>query len=647
MDYLGLVPTKIKLQVTTAGNLETLSEQQHKELLEFLTSRLKFGAQNRLTKLQRYARIDKAISTWQKLSKNDTQRLLDEENFGTSKAININLPILATHLEDMTAFFAEVFSSQSQDFYTVPSKEDSRPAKVLADKMNRDTKARRYYSELCKGFRSLLKYNSGGWAVRWESGGGQGQLAQPGNRIESIDMYNHIYDTSITDVTKLSSEAEFSARVTLKNRMWITKKAMRGDLQRVTHLPGFRPTDANNGVAPASVKNATFWKNPPTQAGLNEDGSDTKTAGQSMDWAGYGLELQTEGTKNISGFEVIEMYCWLNPAQFKLLSETPTQETGGTGGTDSKGDEYSLWRFTIIDSAQVCSAVPVAGIGDGEPEIPHYLGFMTDDDTKESYRSIMELMRPFQRFGSFLLNIVIAAARKNVWGLKGYDPAMFDMSKIEQGEVAGLIPSKIPGRDVKTGLMTLDSTTGTDKAMEMLGQSQALMNSMFPSQALPSQVAGIDRAIKNQVAAVMQGVQRRLHMSCKGVDSSIMTPLRLQCYRNISQFDKEGMVGLDEELVAKILGSGLNQLNREAVASEVKEMIYAVIQNSQAAALFDVGDMMTYWSRLMDSPSDLGDFAKPQQPVAQIGPDGKPVPPQVLGASGLAGAPAAQVPAVG
>jgi hypothetical protein len=600
------------------------------------------------------------ISTWQKLTPEDSQREIVEDNTGKNQALPMNLPILAAHLDDTCAFYGEVFSSHSRDFYTVPPKILSEPTKALAEKMNKDTKSRKYYKELVSGLRSLIKYNLGGYAVRWEEGGGQGELAEPGNRIESIDMYNYLWDTTVLDPSKIPTEAEWAARATTKNRMWLERGQLNGRLENVEKVlyPDSNTLAERERAYPsnAPVVNGSmgrYYKQPPTYVGLSMDATDDHTAAglSAPNWESYGLSLDSEGTTPIPGIEVVEMYCWLNPDQFGLM--TPTQS--GTPdpsqlGVDANGESYSLWRFTIVGSCEICKAEPVNGISGSQPEIPHYLGFMSVDDMKEAQRSVMELLKPFQRFSSFLFNIFVAGARKNIWGLKGYDPTMFDITKIKQGDVAGFLASMQPGRDVRTGLMTLDSSTGTDKTMEMLDGVMNVTQKLFPSQSLPSQVAGIDRAVKNQVAAVMQGAVRRLSMIAKIMDSDIMGPMRLQCYRNLSVNDSEGLQGLKEEDVAKVLGSGLNQLNRESVASEVKEMIYAVIQNPEASQTYDVAGLMNYWSQMMDAPSDLGEFVKTPPPAAAagaIGPDGQPIAaPGVMDASGLAGGQPVQVPGI-
>jgi len=638
------------------GGLSKMKDEEHDELLAYLVSRLTSGQRQRPMRLTRYARVDRLISTWQKLSPDDSMREQMEDNTGRQQAIAMNLPILAAHLEDMVAFFGEIFSSQSRDFYSVPPEKESAPAKALADKMNRDTKSRKYYKELCSGLRSLVKYNIGGFAVRWEEGNGYGEFAQPGNRIESLDMYNYSWDPSVLDASRIAGEAEWAARFTLRNRMWLQRKALKGQLERVDRL--FAKQDQGYG-GNSGLSKARYWRHPPTYVGLNSDGSDSKTskAAGNVDWQAYGAALEGDEHPEIEGFELTEMYCWLNPAQFGLSgsAKPSTVDESYQEGKDAKGNSYALWRFLLVNCEQVVFATPVESQDKMAPEIPHYVGYLTVDDTKEAQRSVMELLKPFQRFASFLMNIYVAGARKNIWGTVGIDPTMFDTSKMKEGDVANVLHSKQAGRDVRTGLTKLDSSSGVEAIPEMLKMVFDVIEKLFPSQALPNQIAGIDRAVKNQVAAVMQGVARRLHMVAKIVDADIMTAMRVACYRNLAAGDKDGLDGLDEEMVATVLGSGIAQLNRESTASEIKEIIYAILQNPQAATVFDLVKLMTYWSRLMDSPSDLGDFVKQQMPApGAVNPDGTPAdggpapgsPGDVLRASGLGGARPAQIPAV-
>jgi hypothetical protein len=631
------------------GTLNDMSDEDHGELIGYLVSRLKTTHSNRSTRLNRYSRIDKLISTWQKLNADDTQRELTEDNTGRQAPIAMNLPILAAHLEDFVSFYSEVFAPHRRDFFVTPEspkgpdspeKDDSRGIVELGKKMNRDTKSRGYYAEVCKTLRALAKYNVGGFAVRMEPGGGIGELASPGNRVESIDMYNYLWDTSITDISKVSTDAEWAARVSLKNQFWVQRKALKGELQRVTQLMTYMEQEKE--LRRNSKRSITFYRSPPTHVGLTIDGRDQQSSGtdnaQTVNWESYGAGLEDDSQEETDGFEITEMYCWLNPWQFGLVPETAgSANTGADGsvGTDSRGQGYQLWRFIIADSCQVLLAEPVmATVQDEEPQIPHYLAYMTQDDMKEAQRSVMELLKPFQRFGSFLMNIFVTGARKNIWGFKGVDPSMFDTSQFEHGEVAGWMKSKVPGRDVRTGLIGLDSNTGVQESMQMLDQVLGVSRSLFPSQAMPAQIASIDRAVKNQVSAVMQGVHRRLHMTARTLDANMFNPMRMQCYRNLAANDADGLEGLKEEAVATLLGSGLQSLNAEAAAAELREIIFSIIQNQEAMAVFDIAALFTFWSQLLNLPTDLGSFVKAQQPGALAGALGG-----AAGAGGLPGGP--------
>src|SRR5690606_3596054 len=117
----------------------------------------------------------------------------------------------------------------------------------------------------------------------------------------------------------------------------------------------------------------------------------------------YGASLGTDTYLDVAGFEIVEMYCWISPEQFGL--ENQATPSGLETLADEDGNTYSLWRFLIGGSAQILLAERV----DGE-EIPHYFAHMTQDDMRGAQRSQMEMIRPFQRFISFLFNIMVAGA---------------------------------------------------------------------------------------------------------------------------------------------------------------------------------------------------------------------------------------------
>src|SRR5690606_24644765 len=135
-------------------------------------------------------------------------------------------------------------------------------------------------------------------------------------------------------------------------------------------------------------------------------------------------------------------------------------------------------------------------------------------------------------------------------------------------------PSKTPGRDVRSGIQDIRGTTGDRSTLDSLARLLALMQQFFPVQALPSQIAGMDRAVQSQVAAVLQGVNRRLHMLVRIIDSDILGPARFEQFMNIVRNGAGSTGGLTNRDIMNMLGSGLAQLNREAAAQAMQQLLF-------------------------------------------------------------------------
>lgn len=616
----SIVETDVKLPINRFP--PGIKEDEHQELLSFLLGRLDAGQMTRETILKRYASIDKTVSTWQILSDSDSQRKVKQDNTGQAQAIHINLPLVHTHMDDMVSFFAGVYSPAAGDFFQQTEKETQDSGKELVKKLNTDAKISKYYKGLCETLRSLLKYNVGGFALTWAAK----NLADPApdqggfNNVESIDMYNVLWDPLIKDPANVRNEAEWAARIWNKNRMWLTKREKSGMFFGVGNVLPTNGYLTNGNVA-------TYYKNPPNQAGLSST-DDLSSSGKSdANWKAYGANLAMDKETEINGHEVVEMYIWMNPNQFSIdMAELP-----------DAADDYYLFRFMILDSKQIisCSVVQSEEALDAKvpTEIPYYLGFLNQDDMGTEQRSIAELLQPFQSFGSFLMNAHIAGARASIYGIQGYDPTMFDMGAVNPGDTAVRLPSKTPGRDVRSGLISLNGTIDTRQTMDDLSRLFSVMKEFFPSQALPSQIAGMDRAVTSQVSAVLQGVNRRLHMAVRILDDDILGPLRMGQYTNLVRNKADIGTGLNDDTVQRILGNGLAQLNREAAATAMQQLLFALIQNPEASAEYDTVGLMNFWSSLMNLNTDLTQFKKqqPAAPGAEGGPPAQAAAPTIPG----------------
>ncbi len=594
-----------------SANIDSMD--QHDALLRYLMTRLESDKTNRSARLARMARIDKSVSTWQKLSPGDSQRAAKTETTGKATAININLPLTQTHLDDLVSFYAGIYSPASGAFYQIPKVKQEAVGQRLVDKLNTDAETTRYYSALIRALRSLVKYNLGGLDLAF----GDEQLLNEDLDVKgknhgiAINMYNFLWDPLIDDPSKIRTEAEWSATVAIHNRMWLIRRERSGLFAGVDRV--VTEHDSNG-------KRAVFYRNPPSQAGVTA--GDASTGADDIDWASYGQALGSDDQPGTVGYEVVKMYCWLNPRQFKL----GTVESRAAARESNLVDTYELWKFFIADGKVILHASPVqAAAGDDSVdlpiEIPHYVAQQTLDEMGTEQRSTAELMHPFQTYASFLLNSDVAATRSNIYGLQVYDSSVVDISKIPEGDTVARIPSKQPGRDVRTALMQVNGMLDTGKTTEKLQNIMSLAKEFFPSQALPSQIAGIDRAVTNQVSAVMQGISRRLHTTVQTMDNDLFGPFAQACYRNIVRSKAVELNGLSDEDARAILSSGLAQLNREMMETAFRQILFAIMQNPEANQIYDLGSLLTHWGSLLNMSVDIGDFVRPPQPQQAGGPN--------------------------
>jgi hypothetical protein len=583
----------------------------HDKLLSYLLARLRTTSVARSQRAIRYARIDRQISTWQQLSNTDSQRRAKEDSTGQSQAIHMNLPLGEVHLEDMASYYAGVFAPQVGSFFKEPKPMQSKVASGLINKMNADSKKARYYTNLISALRRFLKYNIGGFHVEWCTKAGSADNKDGWNDICSIDPYNHLWDPSIKDPAMIRCDAEWSATVDVMNQKALLDAQTSGLFYGVGEVVLGKE---EGWTAGNPTTKAEFYKYPPNQAGITD--MDQTTGNGKVDWTGYGASLASDVQISVPGWERVDMYIWINPFEFNL--------------TDTDSNNLVLYRFSILGGVRVVSIEQVyepaaesdPGLAAHYLEIPHYCGFLNVDDMGEATRSVAELLAPFASFGSFLMNAHVDAARSSIFGLTVYDPMGIDLSTIPNGETAARIPTKQPGRDVRAIVQNLSQPLDTQNTMQALGGLLQIMDRFFPAQAMPSQVAGIDRAVQSQVAAVLQGVSRRLHMIVRTLDDDVMGPTRFAAYTNIARYQAVPLDGLTDDDVLLMLGSGLQQLNTEAAANDIKELIMTILQNPQAAQQYDVLGLLNWWSGMKNIPDSLESFIK-QQP-AQPGQPGAP-----------------------
>jgi len=586
-----------------------VNETSHDKLLGYLQQRLLVGMEERDNRLPRMVKVDKDMAGWMRLSDEDKERVRQMDKDGIPAGVQVNLPLTYVHVDDMMTYYAETFAPNRGMFYHTAKAGEHDPANQIVTLMNNHAIYGGMYRQTLKTIFQALKYNIGGFYCYWTTDYGprisrdgrttrvEDEPIWSGNKLESLDMYNTMWDPSI-DPTDIHKEGEFAARAFMRSHYWLATRANRGVY--------FNCNDILDPEFAQATSAARYYRHPPTEAMLQLDQSNGGGGnGGRVNWVSI---LSGGPDYTVGDYEIVEIIIRLNPNDFNLRA------------SKSRANGYELWRFSLLNDKYIIEATP---LNNAHGQIPFYFGLVNDDIMGLSAKSPAETIAPLQNFASSLINAHILATRKNIWGVTFYDPTVANFGKIPAGEVAAYVPIEASGygKDIRASIYRHEGTLDTKQTLQDLGGVFDLVNQFFPTQSLPSQIAGIDRAIDSQVAAVQQGSNRRQHKTAKLLDDSLFRPTRTCMYYNIVQYQEDGVevndftggtvkVDLDQLKSTDlpfIIGQGLKAIDRMMIAGKVQNIIFALLQ-SQYAQQVDVLGMIDYWTSMMDMDIDFKQF---------------------------------------
>lgn len=585
----------------------------HARLLTYVEYRLEKGKMDRDMRINRMIETDRMVAGWLQLSDEDKKRKRKRDKTGQPIATSMNLPVTYVHLDDMVTFLLGVFAPSKGMFDQFGSPKEESAASQVVSLMNNHAKHAGYFREVALMCAQLLKYNIAGFTAVWKEELGAKVKQTPdrkvavsqeviwqGNSVQALDMYNTIWDPSVSPA-HVYKDGEFAATAHIKTHYWLQREALNGVYFNCEKVLECDPT--------ATV--GKYYRHPPSEALLSNrllsNGVDHRAALSGQDSLGQPM-----------GYELVRCYIRLNPIHFDLVP--PNQR--------KQRDRYEIWRITIANGDTIIACDYMNNVHDN---IPIYVSQATDDNMEEAQKSIAEIIAPLQDFASFLMNTHVQASRKNIWGLTVYDPTVVDLSKIPEGEVSAKVAAKqeAAGKDLRTAIWQNTHVLDTRQTMNDVQAVMNLLGQFFPTQMLPSQIAGMDRAVNSQVAAVMHGATRRMTKMARIIDESIFRPLRHSLYYNILQYQPDGQTiadfygkpvkidlgALRESDMPYIIGQGLQSVDKLAAVENLERIIFALVQNPQTAQRFDLAGLMNYWTDLFGVNVDLNQFAI-QQPAA-------------------------------
>jgi len=604
------------------------NQRVHRTLMSYVISRMERGAEIRETRVERFKTIDKQIYGWIKLDTTEQQRKNKKDATGQPLATDQHFPLALSHLEDAVSYYAGVFAPTRGMFSHVGDAAAQEAGEDFLKVMNQHAQHAGYYRQMMRALLDIHKYQMGGLTVEWDVQAGNEVIRQPdgtlnieqkivweGNRLKAMDVYNSFWQPGV-EWLDVATKSEFYAEVRLTNFFEIQKNASAGVW--VNTEASLAILQEKNQPSVSARGRTSFYIFPPAELRLSED----SLARRSSEWSfmsesGVGA-LSTNRREGL--FELSTVYIWLNPMQHGLIAVRAKENVGR--------NRLELWKLEILDGQWLVSAEHSPN---AHAQIPLAPGTLGNDSLGEWQKSQAEILRPLQDFLSFILNTHIKGVRKNLWGLTIYNKEIVDLEQIPEGEIAARVAANPTGQDLdlSKAIYHDNQLVDTKQNISDFNAILGIVNQLYPTQALPSQVAGIDRAVSNQVAAVVQGGNRPLQAKARFIDETMLRNMRTLLYFNILQFQTDDQVvdsagneqpidleKLQDVKLQYLLGQGLKALDKQTVTQQFESLIFALLQ-SPAVQEVDVLALLNAFSDYLDIDIDLTRFQKQTPETSQ------------------------------
>ena len=594
-----IVAAQTKAELQTLPNTHPYRDAKNeKKLLDFVRERLDSTKQARDTMLTRLRDIDIQVSGFIKLDEEDKKRDIDNKVGKAAKATKMNLPLVMAQIDEMQTFLLTVFAPDGELFQAIAAPDRMDLAKAFARYTNTNGQRVDYFGEFSKFLNNMLKYNIGAMTALWEDRAGQivgndesgnakikDAIVWQGNVLQSLDMYNFLYDNTVHP-TKLASDGEWFATVSLNTKFRARKMEKDRELFNVARF-----ADDISGVE------RIYYRGKPSVR-------DNTTSGIDFSWDAWWMN---DGNPELQpGIEIVRFITWLTPADF--------------GISDSK--EMELYQIKMCNGRFIGQVQKLDGTAALLP-----IGVSTPiiDDLDNNQRTYAEQLLPLQHFSSFLLNSHVDATRKALFGIKVYDQTVFGrLDKQMSDLVSGWIPTKAGaiGTDLNKAFRQFNDVPATQNNVADVGRMNELMQLILPTN-MSKNIVDLDRATMYQAAAAVQATNRRALKLARVVLGQALIPIKTimiyNTYQNqdvIDTFDDAGKPlqlnpkQIREAKVEYDLADGLQGLDRLLIMNVYQQLIQMVLQSQQAMAETDIIKLLDHFTSLAGDKTDFTAFRR-------------------------------------
>ena len=594
--------------------------KNHEKLLQYCKERIEVARMLQSSLRGRFQEIDSEFYGYLELTQEDLQRRFKQIQGKSTSPTEMRAMFIAAQMWRMVTFLSSVFSPDSGVYEVVAPKAEQKLGNALTELMNMHATKGAYFIEQQKFFLDSLKYNLAALECDWyiENGvkitdrGGKAKLEDAtlfeGNKITSRDIYNTFWEPTI-DPTHVHKKAEYAGYVELTTHYQLKKQVQDGEI--------FNTDELWTAPSSSSRQNA-YYTQPPT---IRNDIS--ATTGGVVDFVNI-LSMGLQHTNTTTTYEQTTLYIRLIPSEFGLSPK----------GKANKRIE--IWRIRIINGEYIIQCRKMVN---AHNYIPMFFGRPIIDNLGNQSKSPVEVLSPFQMLASFMLNTHVKSVRKNLYDITIYDPQVVNLQRI-QDDVAAKVPMEPGGygKDPRASIWKPETNVDTKEQMDQITKLLELMEYIFPTRLLQN-VGNIDRAIGEQIAALLAAAYRDSWKLARTLDEQALSPCRFVCVSNIKQFQTEmtldtdaGAVEISPSTLRQTnfefkIGEGLKMIDRLTIMSAVGDILNRLLQ-SQAVQGVDVLGLLTWYSGLAGNETDLTQFrlAAPQAPGTPGTPGGQQLP---------------------
>lgn len=632
----------------------SISDKQHKELLDALMNIMYPNTRTRSRLLDRYNRISRDLAAYQANTGLEQQL---EKMRSLDLAVSIpdqRYPLAQGYIDEIVTHLLQLlFPARRMYGPTVLDPALQNEAASFAEIINRHALQFSHYKMYGRMLYDAIAYNSGGLSLEWtnkigwkaEQGTefgltGANQILSAGNKLNYLDLYNTIWDYSCAPdeysynaqlMATVKPVTEYQLKLMFMRGALFGKKDLQDQLRAVTWIDGkpelaernrqlfYSDYNANLGLNETAswtkLNTGLYESRPPVRSkwfyvrdiyAQPHHDTDFDADRYLRNECEHGDEYQME-VEHPYANELLELTCRIVPYDYGL----------------GPSRDMQIWKFTILNGNWIVFAQQTAtahGLMPATRCVPK-----TENGNLQS-KSIGEKLTPFQDLISSISNLYLKGMRKNTNnGLIFYDQSRVKLNE-HRDPTSGYVPVD-RGNDAANKreplshlIHTVHERPEINTSMNDIGQVHQLMQDVMPTDMLQT-MSSLNRATEHQSQTVSNAASRRLYRLARDTSDDAIAPMLHMMTMNTVQLQEPFEINtgngqsvlVDPKQFADSgielgMSDGLRGIDQVAIQQTLGSIIQYVLQSREANKQIDVVKLMEYLLHMQGAAIDIEKF---------------------------------------